>query len=431
MSDEIYTDILKKLNVVPKNFMPICLDTSIAGRLRNKVNEHFHHFQNETFGLVNKGIKEDSSAKSIWLKTCAIMDRIDDIVMYLNDIKLYEYPKRGNEIFNYYNLLNHSYVLINCIDILLKYFDSNSLTKADLENSRLDYIVEDCFCEKNCLKESDKKFFEYIRSLCSVHPIETSRHSQLQNHSTKVECSPFMTDCDGKNRKFFTKIIVYVDDNSFSKHILIDWKQMIDYITYRYELLNNVINGIDSYFNNVECGYRGTKLKTIIDFNNNYSKYILYLKDEMVKRVEDGYEECFVLFAKILEYIPKDRKNLKTIEQYKKVIISSLKELADYLQNLPDNKFFTDTEFYRIQSMPTFGFIDPNNANGYSKRYCFEKLSSLWNIYRNRPRYRILYKYYGEVLNNYVVLNDNMADEEISYLVYAATYFWAIKNNKY
>lgn len=62
------------------------IDFKCAAMLREKVNEYINYFQNETSNLVKKGNKNDNTAKNIWEKTCAIMDRIDDTIWYLNKV---------------------------------------------------------------------------------------------------------------------------------------------------------------------------------------------------------------------------------------------------------------------------------------------------------------------------------------------------------
>ncbi|MEK4841264.1 hypothetical protein [Bacillus sp. FSL L8-0152] len=60
-----------------KEVFQICLDPTIIEILRNKVNE-------QQYITINK---KDGEQRA-WDKICAIMDRLDDTVDYLNGIKL-------------------------------------------------------------------------------------------------------------------------------------------------------------------------------------------------------------------------------------------------------------------------------------------------------------------------------------------------------
>ena len=59
------------------NQFNIILDLSILKKLRNKINEQYNISYSKQYGKYRA-----------WDKICSIMDRLDDTVAYLNEIKL-------------------------------------------------------------------------------------------------------------------------------------------------------------------------------------------------------------------------------------------------------------------------------------------------------------------------------------------------------
>ena len=60
-----------------KNIFKINIDTSVLERLRDKINEQQNISYNKEYGKYRA-----------WDKICAIMDRLDDTVDYLNKLEL-------------------------------------------------------------------------------------------------------------------------------------------------------------------------------------------------------------------------------------------------------------------------------------------------------------------------------------------------------
>lgn len=135
------------------------LDSLLCSELRKKINEYQNYSINKNHSINN------AKTERGWDKICAIMDRLDDTTLYLNSLDL----KKGTgplPVFDY------------------------DFTEIDKESN--------IFNQKgNAGSGSDKKYFEYLRSLCSIHPIETSRHKIFQDDFTKIECSPFVRWNDG------------------------------------------------------------------------------------------------------------------------------------------------------------------------------------------------------------------------------------------
>ena len=201
----------------------INIDTSVLRRLRDKVNEN----QNISY---NKQYKKYRA----WDKICAIMDRLDDTVDYLNQLKL-NTGKYRRSAFDFYDFMNNSAVVCDCIKELAQIFDVD-----DEEIRTSSEIFNQTGTDG---KGTDSNYFKYLRSLCSVHPIETSRHKRYQDN--EFECSPYVTwndnfiyvndDCD-----IYAVVYTSKEGNSF-KRVKIYMSQIFEYIEKRVEFIEKII----------------------------------------------------------------------------------------------------------------------------------------------------------------------------------------------
>ena len=93
--------------------------------------------------------------------------RIEDTLNYMNTIQLGVNPQRM-QAFDFYDFVNCEVVVIDCIEVLAHIFD--------LETEILELKAKnDIFRDSG----TDNDFVKYIRSLASVHPLDTYRSSKI------------------------------------------------------------------------------------------------------------------------------------------------------------------------------------------------------------------------------------------------------------
>ena len=131
-------------------------NTDYLRALRDTINEE-RNLSCEKTGTMQKQIYP------AWNRICAIMDRLDDTVNYINGMVLGECHNRS--AFDFYEFINCSYIVIDCIKSIAEIY---SLDLSELEDSKS--VFGDPFLSGG----TDGLFFNYIRSLCAVHPICTS-----------------------------------------------------------------------------------------------------------------------------------------------------------------------------------------------------------------------------------------------------------------
>ena len=147
-------------------------NTEYARALRDMVNDR----QKQSRDNVHKENKGSLGAYPAWNRTCAAMDRLEDTINYLNHMEL-EKNERFHSAFDFYDFINNAYIVIDCIKTIGKIFRVDSALIQEIEDSTS--IFENRLPENG----TDQKYFEYIRSLCSVHPLGTNRQKEFLNGS--------------------------------------------------------------------------------------------------------------------------------------------------------------------------------------------------------------------------------------------------------
>ena len=165
---------------IMKSEWHVSLDNDIATRLRDTVNLDTNIAIRSEKTLRFPSDRTKNPVYPAWNRICALMDRIEDIAAHINEMSI-ERPQHARCAFSFLDLLNHSAVLIDCIYEIARIFDVNM---SQYENS-CEIFKQDGSDGKG----SDKKYFEYLRSICSVHPFETNRHKQFQG--SEFECCPY------------------------------------------------------------------------------------------------------------------------------------------------------------------------------------------------------------------------------------------------
>lgn len=400
------------------------LNSLLCSELRNKINEYQNYSINKTHSINN------AKTERGWDKICAIMDRLDDTTLYLNSLDL----KKGTgplPVFDFYNFMNNSATLIDCINFLGQIFDYD-FSEIDKES--------DIFNQKgNDGSGTDKKYFEYLRSLCSIHPIETSRHKIFQDDFTKIECSPFVRWNDGfiaEKKDCDLIAIVYINNpGSITKYVYIKLEEIFKYIIKRFNVLNELIKHIDDFYKNIENQYRKNILKNVDDFAD-YCDYLEYLKEQYSERIQYGWNEHFDFYIHVMKCKFSNPKNQEKLIKYQNAIKYGFTFFHKYLQELPQEDTYEttgihvqpehtkgDSLFWQLQELP-------REKELYNFSYAFEKLSLMWLQPHYMDMANALENESKAFWEKYVIFEKNMTSIEISILFKIAGHFYKLEHNK-
>ncbi|WP_077701973.1 hypothetical protein [Virgibacillus dokdonensis] len=399
----------------------INLDTKILKLLREKVNEE----QNITF---NKKIyfKKDKVHRA-WDKICAIMDRLDDTVDYLNGLEL-NTGKYNRSAFDFFDFMNNASVVVDCVKELAKIFDVPD-----------DRIKKSIAIFNQVGKDgagTDEKYFAYLRSLCSVHPVETSRHKSYQDND--FECSPFVTwnngrvwiddDCD-----IYAVVYTSKDEDNF-KRVRIFISQIFAFVKTRLEFLLEIINSIDEYQKQVISNFK----QKIIKKENEFSNYIDYLRNLNTEQIERYGSEIWYPFDPIINLFElklTNNKNQNKMDLYLNALKYAIEFEHNSIQNMSEGGFENNGLLYHEENKETTLYCElysPYSGSDEQKRYSYnlEKISYLGydSGYNNKQWAYIQLQELRPFLEKYVSFKGVESDFELYALVQLALYLDCLEN---
>lgn len=407
-------------------------DVEPAKNLRDAINEK----QNLSIEKEHE-IKDAKTKKFVpyfaWDRICAIMDRIEDTLDYLNLIELGKCCS-SRSAFDFYDFINNAYLVIDGIKIIGQIFA--------LDNTKIDSIEksQEAFGDVLNAGGTDGQFFNYIRSLCAVHPFNTTRHPVYMKDSV-LHCCPFVVWThsgigsfwrDGrdlsahvytsKRNKDMPSIPLYI--NTFEK-----------YINKWISLIPEVISAIKNYNDSVYEEYRKSPLKTITDFSTE-AEYIFYLKQEYNNRFGDSMEYIFDKTASIFETSLTNEENSKKLEKYQNAIRYALSFICNSMEKMQDEGFeYTGIQGDNYtQTNLLFEVEHPDIHSDEILKYHYN-LSKVYYLEGNhysaydKSWARTLLDEMKDFLNKYVVFTNEESDKEVVILVDLAQYLYALEQN--
>lgn len=107
----------------------------------------------------------------------------------MND-KKYHVEKRV-KAFDFYEFLNNAYIVIHCSETLAEILNFNEEIKEikSVNSYFIPYFEDVIDKKKSCT--TDYECFQYIRSLCAVHPEDITKGSNRKfMNQTDIHCCP-------------------------------------------------------------------------------------------------------------------------------------------------------------------------------------------------------------------------------------------------
>lgn len=398
-------------------------DIEPSRRLRDAVNDK-----------QNLSIEKESTLKDIggylaWDRICAIMDRIDDIITHLNSLELGNDKNRS--AFDFYEFVSCAAVLIDCIKHIAQIFNVDE----NLINDILD--SNEVFGSSYAEKGTDGKFFEYIRSLCIIHPTHTNRQKEYLGRA-RFHCCPFVT----WNHIMFLRsdgdltATVYTSTRGVDRlQIPLYLKQFEAYVQKWISFIEKVIEAIRSYNDDVYDRFRKIQIKKLISFNGDVVEYLKNLKLEYDRRFGDDHSYIFDEYIRVFSVDLTNKENKEKLLKYQNAILYAMQFLENALQNMSFDGFENSGIKYPDKCVATDLFLELSHIfsmksafAGYS--YNLEKVyyletGSFWD----KDYARRLLEQIKPIINRFVVFDNNESDEETLVLVQLAKYFDALNES--
>ena len=393
----------------------IALNNHLTSDLRNVINGELNI-------SINKPLKtKKQSASSAWDLICAIMDRLEDTVDYINDLEL-NTGKHQRSAFDFFDFMNNASVIIDCINQLARIFE-HDISAADSRSSVFNERGKDN-------NGTDKLYFEYLRSLCSVHPILTSRHERYQ--ANEFECSPFVVwnnDRIGYHLEGDLCAFVYTskrEDNT--KRLMIHISEIFAYVEYRYSLISEIIERINEYHASEIEQFRQRRIKREHEYNS-YIDYLNGLIHESIERF--GRDSIYELeFARaLLEQRISDSKNQALYERYCNALKYAIQFRHNALQNMSYDGYENSGIKYPERNIETTLLNElhtPNSHSDEQRKYSYNIGKASYLNYDsgegNKHWAYLMIREASSFFTKYISFDGAISDFEIFVLVQMALY---------
>lgn len=399
----------------------------LAHDLRDAVNER------QNLSIEKEHTQSNNNSKitySAWDRICAIMDRLEDTISHINNLELGKINNRS--AFDFYEFINCAYVIIDCIKTMGRIFGIDPKLIEDIEKSR------DVFGDKYSPDGTDGLFFEYIRSLCVVHPLFTNRQKVYLSQA-KFHCCPFvvwnkflsMSEYQNSDLTAW----VYTSKSGYSTfRIPLYVEQFEKYLEKWISFIPKVIEAKNNYADIIYEKFRNSPLKQIDEFSE-VTEYLMYLKDEFCRRFGDDQEYVFDDFIRVFSIELSNPENENKLKKYKNAILYALRFLHNAMQNMSFEGYENTGIKYpdscnEIDLVSELSYI-PSYQSAFSEfSYNLSKViylgSSSSYSYYDKLYARDLLDEAKELINQYVCFTNRESDDEAIVLVQLAQYLEAL-----
>lgn len=288
----------------------IHLDPALIERFHELLGEHGHI--SEQISFMEKAFeKKKFRGLPAWDCICSCEHRIRDTVAYLNEQVLGTAAYEYRSAFDFINFINNAATVIDCVDMLARILGVDFSE----ENARTEAFSQ---LGKNG-QGTDQKYFRFIRSLCAVHPVETSRYVDEYQSSELVTC-PYLTwvkepifktmwDCD-LHAHVFTNTV-----NSWGDDICIHMDQVFDYIEFRYGLLEKIIEGLGRFQREAIAKFRSIPVPGRKEGETEL-EFIDRLKGVEHERFGSNNDFVYDFAKKAISFVPSNEANLAAARRY-------------------------------------------------------------------------------------------------------------------
>lgn len=401
-------------------------NTQYAADLRDAVNDR----PKQSIDNTHKE-KQTKGSYRAWNRTCAAMDRLEDTLYYLNTLELGK-NKDFRSAFDFYDFINNAYIVIDCIKTIGKIFKVDNSLIENIETST------DVFGTRLSKESTDQKYFEYIRALCSVHPLCTNHQKEFLN-GNQFHCCPFvtwersLTWYDGEDADLAAFIYPSGKGQTIFHGLYVS--QFEQYLTKWIDFIPKIIEAKNTYTDKEYEKLRQEPVKDLSDFDNDVVQYLTYLKGEYCKRFDYGSDYLFDDYINFFTVELSDPDNNTALEKYKNAVIYSLGFLKNELQNMSFEGFENTGIKFPESWLETTLFDSLDNISTYDSSfsaysYNLSKIYYLSTDYSysgyDKMYARRLLEKPKELINQYVHFTNTEPDQERLVLVRLALYLDAL-----
>ena len=408
---------------------------------------------------------EDEDIKQNWSLICAVMDRVDSCVKYINkreqdfinseeDFMIFfmfaamlkdairelfvqlkiEYPF-DEDVPDSYKFFYKTFAAYECLHKMFLQKENNQVDEQAC--SRMDCLSPKCpkynedkmsYCPK------DDQFFEFLRALVFAHPCKTNRPRFLNN---ETQYSPWVIANKITSLFYSEDMGIRIYSNKFDEIFDFNFKSDVlkDYIKSRYSLLK------------VATNWAKNKIK---EFESRWSERKVNRALTPIGILEDIKEILTIRHESDLNYELDDaisylscplteEKNQKAVAEYRKHLINTIPELCDSIDRVNREEYLTDAFMNAIS--PQLKWQHNHCSYQLEKIFSYlkrgDKLQSICDLLAKENYYNSTGKdvfnneewgllqlaiFYDSLAKDYVTIRLDMPFDEIRLLVTTACY---------
>ena len=279
------------------------LDSQLINNLRDTINE-------------TNIFVQDEAQKDKFNLICAIMDRIDTAIYYINN-NYNKFPSKEEEFVIY---------LFYCCNIVQTI--KNAYDKLNIEMPIGNNYFEEVWNRienggKIPKTYTDDKFFSYFRSLVFAHPTDTSK-SIPDRITGEKQYSPYILLNGSRMLRNNETIGVEIYSDKREAFCLnFKFEILNKYIQWKYELLNNIIEEFKKIIKSKEQKWRLHKV--------NREQDSVEVLEDIKKILEERYIETYII-DELIAYLQCECSlniNLESVKKYKKAIVDVIPKICD------------------------------------------------------------------------------------------------------
>lgn len=356
---------------------------------------------------------------------CAL-DRIEDTIDYMNTIKLGDKTHKGIA-FDFYNFINTEYVVIHSIEELANIFGTSY---DDIKK------VQDCFNYKidSAIDIKDGDFFEYVRSLCAVHPLDTSMHPKIHGYENFDCCLRVNWDSYGWRDDRDLSIVFFPSQKGEDMQTI--GIKVDDFVRYQNKwisLLGKIADDVKKFIACEKSRYNQLRIPDVNEFND-YVEYIDMLKNEYAKR--EGKNNLYLFDEYKLAFTVKlsDLNNENKLEKYQAAIKYMFSFLHLQLQSMSKYEYTGITDLPK--NTHTALFYEMHSPVSKTSTFGNEETRLVYaNNLKSSTKYDVVYARQildgiKEMANKYVVFSNTESADETKLLLNMAEYFGALEDEE-
>lgn len=267
----------------------------------------------------------DERYKSNFNLYCAIMDRVDDSIKYLNEHS--ESPKTESDFLVF---IMYACMVLDAVNELQRNLKFKNTYDNSTDKDAYLYFKEICINQLELSADecpTDEQFFRYFRSLSMAHPFETNRVAFLRENK-EIQYSPWVIANSRFSGTPLVGIRIYSSKSDDIKDLKFPFSILKGYIQSRFELMKLATASLAEIVNHQLDIWKSEKIPATLSPIDTLNA----IRDMLIRRYEKPYPINDLISCMTIELSNSDNNDI--LEDYQEVIKSNIPAIRAAVENL-------------------------------------------------------------------------------------------------